>query len=331
DYIRIDATQPVTQQTRIRRNHGSTSETGTMAFRARIAGDKALVWWSNGRVGIRVPLPDTGGEWSWMFIVRTSDTTADLYVDGTKYDVEITYSTSSTTDIQFYFRYAGDTGIIEIDRVYFHRTQMIPQPSIGFYEGIWESDYHDISDVGFIEYSDLWGTASYSSTIDDSDEAIVFVEYRLKVHGIEQDWARWTPDTREIFPKGTDVRNRQIKFKLLLYLRDPGGIVRVNYLWIDLKGSYYPSGYWESQALDISQVGKAASSLISWTNQISEGTSVKVETDISFDGGTTWEGYAEATDGNSIPGIDQTTDLSNARLRFKVTLETNDVSVTPSA
>src|SRR5690606_26881555 len=146
DYIRIDATQPVTQQTRIRRNHGSTSETGTMAFRARIAGDKALVWWSNGRVGMRVPLPDTGGGWSWMFIVRTSDTTADLYVDGTKYDVEITYSTSSTTDIQFYFRYAGDTGIIEIDRVYFHRTQMIPQPSIGFYEGIWESDYHDISD-----------------------------------------------------------------------------------------------------------------------------------------------------------------------------------------
>lgn len=330
DYIRIDATQPVTQQTRIRRNHGSTSETGTMAFRARIAGDKALVWWSNGRVGIRVPIPDTGGEWSWMFIVRTSDTTADLYVDGTKYDVEITYSTSSTTDMQFYFRYAGDTGIIEVDRVYFHRTQMIPQPSIGFYEGIWESDYHDISDVGFIEYSDLWGTASYSSTIDDSDEAIVFVQYRLKVNGIEQDWVMWTPDTREIFPKGTDVRNTQIKFKLLLYLRDPGGIVRVNYLWIDLKGSYYPSGYWESQALDISQVGKAASSLISWTNQIPEGTSVKVETDISFDGGTTWEGYAEAADGNSIPGIDQATDLSNARLRYKVTLETNDVSVTPS-
>src|SRR5690606_40462473 len=58
-------------------------------------------------------------------------------------------------------------------------------------------------------------------------------------------------------------------------------------------------------------------------------TSIKVETQLSFDGGSTWEDYEEATNGKGIPGINQQTDLSNALLRYKAILTTNDDTVTP--
>jgi len=89
------------------------------------------------------------------------------------------------------------------------------------------------------------------------------------------------------------------------------------------------SGNRVSQIIDISSVKKAQASLVSWNGTTPSGTSIKVETNLSLDGGTTWSGWKEVTNGGSIPDIDESTDLSNAKIQYRQTLTTNDIKITP--
>ncbi len=93
--------------------------------------------------------------------------------------------------------------------------------------------------------------------------------------------------------------------------------------------SYVSSGNRISPVYDISLVGIAASSAISWNATLPAGTSLTIETNLSLDGGATWQGWQVCTDGGPVPGIDEGTDLSNARLQVRQTLSTTDTTVTP--
>jgi hypothetical protein len=92
---------------------------------------------------------------------------------------------------------------------------------------------------------------------------------------------------------------------------------------------YKLSGSRTSPILDLSHVGTASGSSIAWTATTPAGTSVTVETNLSLDGGQTWQGWQQVTNGGPIPGISAGTDLSNARLQTRVTLQTTDSTVTP--
>src|SRR5690606_36702368 len=74
-----------------------------------------------------------------------------------------------------------------------------------------------------------------------------------------------------------------------------------------------------------SEVGKASTTSFTWAPQ----QSVKVYVRVSLDGGNTWPEWEDAEPG-AIPGITPTTDLSNARLQYRVELETADVTISPS-
>lgn len=62
----------------------------------------------------------------------------------------------------------------------------------------------------------------------------------------------------------------------------------------------------------------------SWTP-----TDIKIETRHSIDGGSTWSDWAECTNGEPIPGLEQDTDVSDGLLECRQTLSTSDVSTTP--
>jgi len=89
------------------------------------------------------------------------------------------------------------------------------------------------------------------------------------------------------------------------------------------------SGSRTSSVLDISSVKKAQSSVVTWNATAPSGTSIKVETNLSLDGGTTWSGWKEVTNGGSIPDINESTDLSNAKIQYKQTLSTTNLGTTP--
>src|SRR5690606_40369860 len=70
--------------------------------------------------------------------------------------------------------------------------------------------------------------------------------------------------------------------------------------------------YWDSDPVDLSPVGRARQSFISWVaDSIPAGTSVKIYTRFDFGAGwTSWEEVAES--GSMIPGIDPDTDLTRS-------------------
>lgn len=88
--------------------------------------------------------------------------------------------------------------------------------------------------------------------------------------------------------------------------------------------AYYQSGTWTSQPIDLSSVGQAAASVISWQADTPPGTSITVE--VSLDGGQTWQPCAN---GSEIPGILPGMDLSGKHLLVRATLSTSDTAVTP--
>jgi hypothetical protein len=69
---------------------------------------------------------------------------------------------------------------------------------------------------------------------------------------------------------------------------------------------------------------------INWVATIPTGTSITVETNISLDNGVTWLGWKTVKNNQFLPDIDKTTDLTNALLQIKQTLQTTDVSLTPT-
>lgn len=92
--------------------------------------------------------------------------------------------------------------------------------------------------------------------------------------------------------------------------------------------TYKPSGTRE-KIVDLSGANPAGGTKIEWSKTTPTNTTVKVETALSIDGGSTYGAFTEVTSGQAIPGITSDTDLSNARLKIKETLSTTDTTKTP--
>lgn len=88
-------------------------------------------------------------------------------------------------------------------------------------------------------------------------------------------------------------------------------------------------GHRVSPVFPIHLQGNGAISKITWDSTIPKGTSLKIETNVSYDNGYTWEGWEIATNGGSIPDIQPDTPLKDAVLKYRVTQETTDKALTP--
>lgn len=75
--------------------------------------------------------------------------------------------------------------------------------------------------------------------------------------------------------------------------------------------------------------GDGALTKVSWTETIPQGTSIRVETNVSLDGGQFWEGWKTALNSGSIPDITSSTSLHNLVLKYRVFEETEDANLTP--
>ncbi|MCM3274159.1 phage tail domain-containing protein [Paenibacillus elgii] len=96
--------------------------------------------------------------------------------------------------------------------------------------------------------------------------------------------------------------------------------------WAGLTGF---TGFRVSPDFPLSLDGDGALSKISWNATTPIGTSVKVETNVSFNNGLDWKGWREATNGGNIPDIHPTTSLKSAIIKYRITEETNEKGKTP--
>lgn len=309
----------------------------TILFTARTTNSGMSFWITNANKGYQFTLPNTQGK-TTPFIIRIfSETEVEYYAAGQQAPSEW-YSIHDDTGsprLQFYVN-QDDFGLFEIDSFCFI-SQIVDLPPINntWWTGTWESEFIDLSSVGTLENL----TVRFQNEFLGTDGlTITEFHYQLRIDGIEQEWQVLHEDY-EIgsfsfqipeLAKGTDLTGKEIRFKFVVYTAEPWS-TDIKFLELQAISTYHTFGTWESSILDISQVGKAASTEISWVNEsVPAETSVKVETQLSFDGGSTWEDYEEATNGKGIPGINQQTDLSNALLRYKAVLTTNDDTETPS-
>jgi hypothetical protein len=101
---------------------------------------------------------------------------------------------------------------------------------------------------------------------------------------------------------------------------------------LDLDGNlnHGEGGYRTSPVIDLSPAGRiAGGSNITWTATAPAGTTVGMETNVSLDGGTTWEGWQAPTNGGPIAGLTEGLDLTNVRLQLRESLTANDTATLP--
>jgi hypothetical protein len=98
--------------------------------------------------------------------------------------------------------------------------------------------------------------------------------------------------------------------------------------WNDLI-TRYTEGSRISPALPLNSIGIAVSSVISWDETVPDGTTLTIETALSFDGGQSFGEWQACSNGQPIPGIYKGTDLSNTYIKIRETLTTTDTKKTP--
>jgi hypothetical protein len=88
-------------------------------------------------------------------------------------------------------------------------------------------------------------------------------------------------------------------------------------------------GYYTSPNLSVNLDGDGVSSQINWDADVPNGTNMYVETNVSLDGGYTWEGWKRCSDNASIPDLDTSTYTSTLVLKYRVVMETTNALTTP--
>lgn len=295
--------------------------------------------------GYTYQLNDAENKWNHYYI-RATTTEAIIYKNGVQVATLSNRGGGTANQIQIDIANGG-SGDFDIGAVYADwNYDKGPPPSDGWWSGTWESPYMSLSNVGFINYSEIgwsywYGAFNYEEFLEEpATFADVKIEYQLKVNGVEQGWKTIFNDPGSVggdsapipdLPKGADARNTEIKLRITFRTFDPNSSPWMDVLELIANAGYYKTGHRDSPTLTgLRQVGKAANTAISWTANTPASTSVKVHTRHSLDGGTSWTDWVEAANGGPIPGITQSTDLSNASFQYRVELATDDVAVTPS-
>ena len=88
----------------------------------------------------------------------------------------------------------------------------------------------------------------------------------------------------------------------------------------------YTSGNRVSPVIDLSPVGVALLSEITWTASVPDDTTLTIETSISHDGGSTWSEWQVCTNGQSIPGISKGMNLAGVQIKIRESFTTTDTS-----
>src|SRR5690606_32656161 len=147
-------------------------------------------------------------------------------------------------------------------------------------------------------------------------------------------WSSWIPvSNSSSIPdvENIDLTNGRIKYRVSISTNIPSVSPLFNSIEFTFtSNAYKTSGTYVTNAMDISTVGKAASSYQDWVSTEPSGTNVTVESRLSTDGGNSWTSWVLVTAWGAIPDITQTTDLPNARLQYRFNLTTTDTFVTPT-
>src|SRR5690606_35710654 len=143
--------------------------------------------------GYTYQLNDAENKWNHYYI-RATTTEAVVYKNGVQVATLSNRGSRAPNQIQIDIENGG-SGDFDIGAVYADwNYDKGPPPSDGWWSGTWESPYMSLSNVGFINYSEIgwsywYGAFNYEEFLEEpATFADVKIEYQLKVNGVEQGW-----------------------------------------------------------------------------------------------------------------------------------------------
>jgi len=303
-------------------------------FRGRDTTNARFIIEDGSSIGYTHQFDDEANEWAYYWI-RCGLNGATVYRNGLEIaQLPVRSGGGVANQIQFDIQNEGrgdfDIGPIYIDWWY----DKGPPPETGWWDGLFETPTFELSQVGTAQGATLnW---AYGFTGSNPDDFQIDIEYQI-------DGGSWQPisDNGDSpfmeggapipeIAKGDDLTGKTIKLRAILKSRDPLYWPYLERLHLSIPSAYHTSGYWDSEPVDLSPVGRARQSFISWVaDSVPAGTSVKIYT--RFDFGTGWTSWEEVSEsGSMVPGIDPDTDLTTAQFQCRVELLTDDIALTPS-
>src|SRR5690606_30935806 len=143
---------------------------------------------------------------------------------------------------------AGDSGVMRMYRVYFAGTDKGAPPENGLYTGQWESEVVSLSAARTVGSSLLDASASDSG--EDIDDANLYIEAKLIIDGIEQDFVCIDYDLAiPVLTPGDNVESVEVQFRITLQALDPGAITYISRMDVLVISGYYPDGYFETDPI----------------------------------------------------------------------------------
>jgi len=104
----------------------------------------------------------------------------------------------------------------------------------------------------------------------------------------------------------------------------------IGYYSFDSAGIYKNIGMRISPVYDISCVGPAQDSAITWNASVPVGTDLIIQSNLSLDGGNTWLGWKTCQNANMIPDINGELNLSNGMLQIREILMSSSQTYVPT-
>lgn len=315
--ITIDVPTADTVNNGVAKTHSDTFPS-TVIFYGTVSGNCNL-WFADGNNYCRIVDTPTVTENSWYYVRFIAPDSAEVYVNGvlqTGYTVET--GTSAQTNISFYVD-DTKTGTYNLENVCISYADQGVPPEDGVYT-LSYSDFsaRELGTVGVLYDSSITWTQTMH-TVDGSGDPHVRVDRGETQSDGTISWAGFVDAVSgqpvPHFNSGDDlsINNTRVDVEFVFTTTDPCGYLTVDDVELNFQSSYYTSGTYTSPLIDVSTVGKAATSSIDWSGpSLPPGTGLTV--DVSVNGGD----FQEAADGVSIPGIDQTTALSTVQYRVNL-------------
>lgn len=88
-------------------------------------------------------------------------------------------------------------------------------------------------------------------------------------------------------------------------------------------------GYYITEAIPLYLQGDGAITDMNWQQSIPSSTNLILDSSLSLDGGITWSVWKRCFQNSSIPNISSNTPLVNAKIKFRVTITTNQEGISP--
>jgi hypothetical protein len=223
-----------------------------------------------------------------------------------------------------YYRFYTDTNDYLGTRIYEVELMEATQtPGTYALTGTWVKDYN-LAAVGVAR-----GSAITWAATTPADTSVV-VQAAIATDGINYgSYADCTSGSAiPGITAGMDLSSARVKFKVTLATTDNTITPSLDSLTLNVYSAYKTSGN-RVHVYDISGVGIAELSEITWNATLPTGTSIAVKAAISTDGGSSYGAFQTCTSGQAIPVLTEDMDISNARLKIQEDLTTSDYSATP--